>query len=981
MLLWLVGGAARADEPAVTVLADFEDPSFAANITSVRNVLAGDCAAQPTTVPARGRGALAVEVGATQPGASVACDLTFRETMRFRQADRAVTFCWLNEGEMQLGFRVHDARDQFFETELQKVATTRRWVRLAADLSPERLKRVRGDGPLTYPIEVEGYRVATQRVGKQTIFLDDLQVEHRLAARELVHGGFRFTGAVAGRESSRIYQPGATVAAAVVLENRSHERTLDLAVDLAWMRPDGATLQKQTSKVNLPASGVDYRSTQTIDFPQVLRDPGLYRVVARARAPGWPAASTFETSVAVIPSSRRLSRGNSTFFGVQTNLLREPALDQQLELSVARDVGVNLLALETSWRQIEPKSGRLDFAALDALVHPLTDNKEMAAMLVLGDPPEWVGNDAAARVEALTRLVVAVTQHFGARIERCELGADVLGVADVAEQLERVAQVRAGVAQQPSALVVVPPPIKVTDRSAAPQVAALAQAHPDWPLIFRTAGDASAAPAQLEAFRNAGGFAWQPTHVWLHEAEPVVGSGFYFDAEVVLRCYVQAAAAGLGGLIWFDLRDDDNDAAHPELLRGLVRRDFSPKTSLLGYAAAAGQLTGYRYAGPVGAPPELFDSALFIGGNRQVAVLLARPNRLLPATLALTQAVPGDVDAQDFERRPYALLAAGTRRLVPTSTRPIFVTLTLNHPESEPKLALTPSWLHVPATAFCQAAADFTIELHAAEPTPRGYWQLQLPKDPPFESSFSAAALHADAGETIRQTVRLTPRTPARDFDHQPIALRVALNGDSFDVPLDVQPLVDVTPLASGERVAEPKHRLAEASVPGGRRTATRMTVHGAYQPGTFHLSVTVDDPHLVLYRLTESGRPTGDLLRLGVACEGADGHAEVCVAPAAREPRIEPLSGTHPEQISAWRFELTGSDKDVTRTYNFSIPSGPLGAEKLAPGGHLLLAVQYTNDDADGLPPVPITWGGGLDGSRSTTDYRWVRLAPPAGN
>ncbi len=921
-----------------------------------------------------------MEVGATQPGASVACDLIFRETTRFQQADRIVTFCWINEGEMQLGFRVHDARDQYFETELQKVATARRWVRLAADLSPEQLKRVRGDGPLTYPIEIEGYRVATQRVGKQTIFLDDLQVEHRLAARELLHGGFRFTGSAAGRESSRIYESGATVAAAVVLENRSHERALDMAVDLAWMRPDGSTLQKQTSKVNLPASGVDYRSTQTLDFPQVLRDPGLYRVVARARAPGWPTPSTFETSVAVIPSGRRLSRGNSTFFGVQSNLLREPAIDQQLELSVARDIGVNLLALETSWRQIEPKSGRLDLAALDALVHPLTDNKEMAAMVVLGDPPEWVGDDAAARIEALTRLVVALTQHFGARIERCELGADVLGAADVAEQLERVAQVRAGVAKQPSTLVVVPPPIKVTDRSAAPQIAALAQAHPDWPLVFRTAGDASLALAQLEAFRNAGGFTWQPTHVWLHEAEPVIGSGFYFDAEVVLRCYVQAAATGLGGLVWSDLRDDGTDPAHPELLRGLVRRDFSPKTSLLGYAAAAGQLTGYRYAGPVGAPPELFDSALFIGGNRQVAVLLARPNRLLPATLALTQAVPGDVDAQDFERRPYALLSAGARRLVPTPTRPIFVTLTLNRPESESKLALTPSWLRVPVTVFCQAAAEFTIELQAAEPIPRGYWQLQLPKDVPFESSFSAAAVHADAGETVRQSVRLTPRTPARDFDHQPIALRVALNGDSFDVPLDVQPLADMAPLTGRDPVAQPKYRVAEASVPGGRRTAAKMTVYGAYEADTLRLSVSVDDPHLVPYRLSESGRPTGDLLRLGVACEGADGHAEACVAPAAREPRIEPLSGTHAEQISQWRFELAGSDKSVTRTYNFGIPSAALGAGKLTPGGYLLLAVQYTNDDADGLPPVPITWGGGLDGSRSTADYRWVRLAPPAG-
>ena len=51
------------------------------------------------SLPARGKGSLALEIGATAHGVSVACDLTFREPTRFYTARRVVTYCWIDEGE------------------------------------------------------------------------------------------------------------------------------------------------------------------------------------------------------------------------------------------------------------------------------------------------------------------------------------------------------------------------------------------------------------------------------------------------------------------------------------------------------------------------------------------------------------------------------------------------------------------------------------------------------------------------------------------------------------------------------------------------------------------------------------------------------------------------------------------------------------------------------------------------------------------
>jgi hypothetical protein len=360
--LWLAASGVRAAEPVITTLTDFEDLSVAAEITSVKNVRFGDCAVGARSIPARGRGALGVQIGATNANTEVNCDLTFRIPTRFDEIDHVATFCWITRGTVALAFRIRDARDQIFETPAQEIELRDRWVRVRADARAANLRRVAGDSAPVPPLQLLGYRITTRVVGEQTVCLDDLQVEHRVAPRDIIRGEFDFS------EPTRIHAPGTNVQAGIVLENRSRDRNFQLTVNLAWLRPDGSTLDTQRARVSLPASGEDYRSYQRIDFSKTIDAPGLYRLVAHARAPNWLAPNTFESTIAVAASNQRLSRGRAIFFGVRANLLREPDVDQALEVQVARAVGTNLIVVDGAWSALEPKSDEFRFEALERIV-------------------------------------------------------------------------------------------------------------------------------------------------------------------------------------------------------------------------------------------------------------------------------------------------------------------------------------------------------------------------------------------------------------------------------------------------------------------------------------------------------------------------------------------------------------------------------------------------------------------------------------
>lgn len=959
----------RADEPAVTVLADFEGASVAARIVEVRQGLASDCDVERVLIPARGQGSLAVQVGATAPGVSVTCDLTFREPVRFRQADRVACFCWINEGEIELGFRVRDADGQLFETPLQPVRLRHRWVNVGASLAPESLRRVRGAAPFAFPLEIQGFRIVTQRLGKQTIYIDDLEVEHRVSPEALVRGEFEFN------EPTRIHGPGSTVGAAVLLENRSRRTPLSLSIDLAWMRPDGSVLQRQQATVGLPASGTDFRSRRRLDFSQRIAEPGLYRLVAQVRSSGWTFPNTLETTMAVTPSNRRVSRGRSTFFGVRSNLLREPELDQMLEISVARDLGVNLLALDVPWRLVEPKAGVYDFDTLQPLVEALTQ-KDVAAAVVLGEPPEWLPADEGERLERFGRLVAAAAGRFGERISRYQLGAEVVPPPTQRSRLEAFAAVRDATRQRHPRIELMPAPIPVADAAVSAEWAAFVHEHPEFPLAFQTLGESAVALQRLDRFRERSGLPWQPSHVWWHEAGPCVGAGYDTDAEQLLRHHVAAAAAGVSEVLWFDLRDDDNDPARPETLLGLVRRDFSPKLALLGYATAAGMLTGYRYAGPLHGTPEALDGALFIGANRQVAALLPRPNRILPAVLFPTAGAPGELAAQDFERRALPALEQAGTVFAPVA-RPFFFVLTLRAPQSDPQLALAPPWLRVPQTVFFGRGQTATIEVDVQRPLTRGYLQLRPPRDSPLQSSVSAVALQGAPGDTLQVPVELIA-TGDQSVERESLALRVSLDGANLDVPLVARRLTDVFPRSATQSLTTPAQHLGELNARQGRPTA-KARLYAAHDAQALHVALVVDDDRTVPLRFDRRRQATGDQVLIGVAAEGAWHAVQARFDPAARPLTPEPLYGSRPEWLDQWRGSATAGEGRVV-SYQFQIPLRSLTDGEPAAGQRLLLAVCYVDDDADGFPPVPLCWGEGLVEGPATAEYQWIRLVDGSG-
>jgi hypothetical protein len=975
----------RADEPVVTVLTDFEDDSTAARISHVQNVLAADCAARMTPLPARGQRSLGLEIGATTRNASIACDLRFRVATRFEQADRVASYCWLREGEIELAFRVRDALGQVFETPVQIVRARYRWVRIAADLNPAKLKPVAGARASTagdaeaavprtprvvWPIEVQGYRVSTQRIGRQTVYLDELQVEHRVPTIDIIRGEFRFN------EPTKIYRPGSSVGAAVVLENRSRTRAVRVSVRLGWLRPDGSVLKTQRASVNLPASGDDYRSHQAIDFSQHIDQPGLYQLVAHARAPGWTSDNLFTTTIAVTPTNRNLPRGRSAFFGVRTDLISEPLADRMLEIDLAREIGVHLLAIELPWRLIEPKAGDYQFDQFDPLIDAIR-GKDMAPMITVSQPPEWLTAAPGSRATSLGALLRTCVRHYGPKVSFYQCTLEALGVASPAEQhelivdLQRQATAVHADARLLSAPYPVPPPDKQSDSAPPPS-------SPTGPyLTFQTRGDSATALADLQAFAERHQLTWQRWHWWLHTAHPLPNAGTDYEAIAVLRHYVAAASLGVAGVIWSDLRDDTADPRDPAGMRGLARRAFSPKMSLLGYTTAVGTLTGLRYAGPVHGAPDAFDSALFIGSDRQVSVLLPKPNRLHPALLAPIRGVPGELKAYDFERRPLPLLESSAPPLIKSLDRPFFVSLDLETAQPEPQLALAQPWLSVPAPIFCGRDTTFTLAIRAPFALgQRSFLQLLLPSDSPFESSFSARALSAQPGDDLSYEVALTPK-PGRFFDTAPLTVSLSLEGRQLAPTLEVRPLADVSPLKPDSQLIDPTYRIGHLTTADPDAATAAGTVYAAYERRRLHVAIALSDDRFFPPDTSGSPQPaTGDELLFGLALENAVHHVELRIPPAPDAPRLQPLHGTPAAALRGWRCQLDPEPPQGSRIWRLDIPARSLGLSRLAPGTRFLLAARYADRDGHRPQPTLLHWGSGLDGSRSTSGFHWARLA-----
>lgn len=932
-----------ADEPAVTVLADFEDDSVAASIGAVTGALAADCSVAPATVPARGQRSLALDIGATAAGATVTCELLFRVPVRFSRADRVTGYFRLKEGSADVALQLLDARGRLLETPVQKLVEANRWIRVTADLSSLRVKG--GDDGPAWPLQARGFRATSARVGRQTVYFDDLQVEHRVGATEIVGGDLAFN------EPTKIYQPGSDVAAAVVLENRSRVRDLKLNVELTWTRPDGTTLTTQRASVNLPKSGDEFRSRQRLDFTQRIDAPGFYRVAVAVRASDWPRPGTFSTTIAVTPTNRDLPRGRSTFCGLRSNLLREPLVDRRLEIEVARALGVHLLCIEAPWSVLEPKRGSYDFGALDPLVEALVARNIAPAIAIRG-APEWV---AEGQTAGPAELLAALARHYGDRVQHYLLPP--LETSDAGARAKQTAAAREAVrAAQPRALVL-PPAADALTLEKLPEDGG--------PILLETAGDSAAACAALErlldkAGKPRGGPVW-----WQHRSAPLTEASATYYADAIFRQFVRAAALGCEGLIWADLRDDDNDPRAPELQNGLVQRDFSPKAALVGYATAVGALTGVRYAGPVFGTPDAFDSALLVGSEYQIAALLPRVSRALPALLTPIQGVPGTLELRDLERSPLLLLESQGPPLMPVTPTPQLLVLRLESAQPEPQLALTPAWLRVPRSVYCREKATLAVEIDAPFNLQSSYMKLTLPDGAPLKAGATTRALVGAAGQTIRGEIELTAAGGPLPEATQ-LGLRVSVESHNLDWPVDVHFVRAVKPpttTGAAHEIALLRGGAADNATTAGRILAN-------YTPEQLLLVIETSDDRIV----PEIDGAAGDRLRVGLAAENDDERLEFAVQPAAGGPRLQPLTGTPSAVVQQIRVR-SGEAAAGQQRVELVIPAKLLGAEPLTAGRILRLAVVSEDVDDARAAPTTARWGGGLDGSGITERYGRIEL------
>lgn len=947
---------AAAQHAVATIIGDFEDDSIAYSIGQTQDVLRADCIAKRDPIPARGQSSLSLQIGATQAEVSAVCDLVFRTPMRFDSIDELGGFVWIKSDPVQVAFRLRDSDGREFETPPQRAAEPNRWVDLGAPFDITKLKPLSGQGALAWPVQVIGFRVTTTAKGRQTIYVDDLQVLHRVGLADVLTGSFKFD------EPTRIYSPGAKVAAQVQLENRARDKTLAVTLDLAWIQPDGKVLRRQSDSVNLPPASKGFRSVQSKDFSEKIDAPGVYRLAVRARASGWTQPAAIETTIAVTPTNRNATRGRSRLFGVRTNLLREPVADQTLELALARDLGAQVVLLDTPWSLVEPRQDDFDVKALTALVDELQKTSILPAVAVVGTP-EWLPADMDVREKRLAALLRALSQRFANKVFWFQLPQAALQNLSFELQCEMAQRLQADMADGGRRLRVLPPAIDALQAIESP---------PAWPkqqsFAVRTSGTVSAADRTLTALAEKSGLSWNAEHWWEHQAQAIEGSGSAQDAVDVLRHYISAAAGGVGGAFWFDLRDDDNDPANPKGLAGLVGRDFSPKMPLLGYMSAAGVLNDLSYAGPIFQAPAEFESAIFISSNQQVGILVPRPNRILPAVVALLQGVPGEWSVQQFDRSPQRLLATTPVPLVATAPTPLYLTLKPSNAQPKPQIGCAAPWIRAPATVFTDE--PFVLEILPPQELRKGFYQFSVPADAPYRCSASAGALSSAAGELISIPVKLTAR-PGVAFEHSPLPIRLSVHQGSIELTLDVRPGANLQPLNAQDLFAT-ENLLAELASASSERPTAQCKVYAGYAAEGLTLGLDLQDD-----KVAPADGDGGDRVRLGIAAENADEHFEIELCDDPDRPDAAKIVSLNGRPLDAGWIASRSSSGD-RRKYVVKAPASALAPSMLSAGSRLLLSARYADRDAPGASTKVLMWGGGLDGSRSSADFRWVRLAGP---
>lgn len=958
---WAVVVALRADEPAASVIADYEDDLFVARITEVSGARLTDCRLALAAIPARQQNSLQVDITATRGGAIADVGLRFRIARRFDTIRAIATQAWIDEGAASVGLRVRDSAGRVFESGLRPVAPTRRWVRLAfavgdgSDWSLVGGSAGEGEaeaGPV-WPLEVIGYRVRSERSGRQTVYLDDLEVLHAVPVEGQV-GGFLWFD-----QPTHLYAPGQPVRAAVLLENRSRQRSLSLSVELAWLRLDGSEVATGRQRINLPASSADFRSQQSVDFSRVLHEPGLYRLVARVRGAGWLRPAIFRATIAVTPSNRALPRGRSIFFALQANLLRESPGDQALELQTARELGVQLLCVETPWSLIEPRRDEIALSPLTAIVRVLSENS-IGAFVVLTDPPAWAAALPADAFRAQQEeLAVALANRYGARLSGIQLLWPTDSRNPTAADIAALEQIGAAVRAEHEEVVVATPPLELAARGM--PWAGLLDALRDSKLsaTFATAGPLRATRVALAEFAERRSWTWRSTDRWVHQLPPLTSLGTLSDAVEVLEHYVFAARAGVQSLVLNDLRDDGADPRRAEVQFGLLRRDFSPKATVLGFANTVGLLYGMRAADVPLEADSGVEATLFVSADRQVVVLVPQGDGVGPALVRPIARAPGTLYVYDFERRSLPLVGPDVAPLAVAPDQPMFLELELSQATTEPSLSLGAAWVSAPRVVRVVDTAEFVVTVAPPEEVGAVKVDLRFPENAALGSDFSARRIAA-TGEATELTVRVRK---LRDFGEPVVAeLEIEAGGTEFAVPVRFDPLVRVS-RGGGAGFPRASDRVAVLRAPENEDIPIEARLHARYESGVLRFAVDLPP-----------GVPATAQLHFGLATGAMRAPAEFIVEEIGGKPRVSRTIGIDGAALTA---EVVAHDAAGTTSCVVSIPPAALGARRWEAGGVLKLAVRYV-EPATALinEPFVLEWGSGLGVTRSADGYRTLELA-----
>jgi hypothetical protein len=291
--------------------------------------------------------------------------------------------------------------------------------------------------------------------------------------------------------------------------------------------------------------------------------------------------------------------------------------------------------------------------------------------------------------------------------------------------------------------------------------------------------------------------------------------------------------------------------------------------------------------------------------------------------------------------------------------------------------------------AAAEAGAEFVLEIDLpAAPLQRSFFQLVPPKDAPFTASTNGAAIRGEPNETIRFPIQLALAQPEMDFERQTLMLRLALDGETADVPLEVRRLGAIRPLLDGQRGDEAEHLAGRLAPPEGKRASAEASLFGAYKTDALRLALRVDDDRTTPFSIDAAGATRGDEWTVGVGLDGTAEHLEFRILDDADGPRVEPIFGVSPPRVRAVRIErlVAGANAGKAggaapgaserRHYLLTIPASALDVRGLNPPARVRLAARYADDDADGLPATELRWGRGLDGTRSTTEFRRLQLS-----